>query len=877
MAKTTGTEPLTGVDLNSTTELTQKPDRGHLSLNLVQSNLTNLKNVNPSYSFHQSHLTSPATTPSPSSINHDTLYSANLSTSSLDTGLSSQEANSLKVSQNMGIVSGTTTADGNNFQQPVTFQKPQVLQTPYNNSMSAGSAKSVQQQYAYPQQPIIFTQPGAFAQTVQAPPMVIYNDQELLKLQQQQLQLQQQQLQQQQQQQQQPQPMVIPQQFNFVNQQQQLKQFQQFQQYQQAQLRQQQQQQQMAQRVQNPQFVFRQVPGGPASPQMPSPLSTTAQKPGQMFTSSPAASTSFQSTPLATTAAAIPTRQSNFRNQVPPGPRIRRSFSTSSPLSQTASSTVHKAPARSTQKGPYIHANIHFSNTDLSSAVMSPNSPTFQVNQIPSPSTTISEIETYDDIASLASPIVSPFMPNMPAIRFPTDSKRPNQDYSVDEVASNGDHDLIEPTKRQRSNTQGSQIVRRLSSTSETSVRPVGDVTSPKSISSSPCNSSRKPLTPAPSANSTNDTHIASTPSVPTIPATTSSSTVSAPTITTTTTMASNTTTKTLSTKKNAGRFNNTTIVRSPISGSFSTSTVSSAVAKKDNNKPTTSTFSVNIGSAGVSSFGSQGQQLVFPLNPVNGANQFENESIATLSGNASTSANHGKETSFSGRSRANAQNANNGMGRFEVLTFHQYEKPMTPEDRRLKQKQKQQKNDSKDKTLKARSSTQAAKKRVSMVKEENEDIEKSFKKEENKDPGSDNLKNGRENPSMALMDSSMTTVSTESTSSDSAPAETNTALTTTAASSGNSPLTIVPEIKSEPGVLAHDDIKPDNDVYMFDGDDTTIFTSSATVLDDEDFSNIMDYSFGGDHGTTGNLLMMHDPTIVDDNPVFLDDLTKYN
>ena len=93
--------------------------------------------------------------------------------------------------------------------------------------------------------------------------------------------------------------MVIPQQFNFVNQQQQLKQFQQFQQYQQAQLRQQQQQQQqqqMAERVQNPQFVFRQVPGGPASPQMPSPLSTTAQKPGQMFTSSPAASTSFQST-----------------------------------------------------------------------------------------------------------------------------------------------------------------------------------------------------------------------------------------------------------------------------------------------------------------------------------------------------------------------------------------------------------------------------------------------------------------------------------------------------------------------------------------------------------------------------------------------------
>ena len=70
---------------------------------------------------------------------------------------------------------------------------------------------------------------------------------------------------------------------------------------------------------------------------------------------------------------------------------------------------------------------------------MSPNSPTFQVNQIPSPSTTISEIETYDDIASLASPIVSPFMPNMPAIRFPTDSKRPSQDYSVDEVASNGD------------------------------------------------------------------------------------------------------------------------------------------------------------------------------------------------------------------------------------------------------------------------------------------------------------------------------------------------------------------------------------------------------------------------------------------------------
>ena len=98
---------------------------------------------------------------------------------------------------------------------------------------------------------------------------------------------------------------------------------------------------------------------------------------------------------------------------------------------------------------------------------------------------------------------------------------------------------------------------------------------------------------------------------------------------------------------------------------------MSSAVAKKDNNKPTTSTFSVNIGSAGVSSFGSARAATALPLNPVNGTNQFENESIATLSGNASTSANHGKETSFSGRSRANAQNANNGMGRFEILTFH--------------------------------------------------------------------------------------------------------------------------------------------------------------------------------------------------------------
>ena len=48
----------------------------------------------------------------------------------------------------------------------------------------------------------------------------------------------------------------------------------------------------------------------------------------------------------------------------------------------------------------------------------------------------------------------------------------------------------------------------------------------------------------------------------------------------------------------------------------------------------------------------------------------------------------------------------------------------------------------------------------------------------------------------MELMDFSMTVISTESTSSDSAPAETNTALTTTAASSGDSPLTIVPEDK---------------------------------------------------------------------------------
>ena len=144
-------------------------------------------------------------------------------------------------------------------------------------------------------------------------------------------------------------------------------------------------------------------------------------------------------------------------------------------------------------------------------------------------------------------------MPNMPAIRFPTDSKRPSQDYSVDEVASNGDHDLIEPTKRQRSNTQGSQIVRRLSSTSETSVRPVGDVTSPKSISSSPCNSSRKPLTPAPSKLDQRYSYCSHT-FCTYYTCHYFFTTGSAPTITTTTTMASITTTKTLSTKKNAGR-----------------------------------------------------------------------------------------------------------------------------------------------------------------------------------------------------------------------------------------------------------------------------------------------------------------------------------
>lgn len=604
------------------------------------------------------------------------------------------------IPQNLAVAAAATAFD-NSHMNNFAVQKQQALQAQFNNAMSTGSAKAVQQQHQqvqvpimhnpqfqqhmfqqaqqsqHSQQPQMFQMPQVphpqgqgmmYGQPMPPPQGMAITEQDLINMQvriQHQLQL----------------PLTQQQQMKL---QMQLRQLQHI--HQQMQMRNHQQGQQLKPRMAapiNPQFAFRPQPGMvPQMGQVPVPqipinsnglrivksspmvsqlanqpqnvpqMQQQPQEPQQQQQqiptpmAAPVIPTSApNSNPIAAAAAAAALSARQYRNPNQTGPRMGRSFSTSSHLSQPAQppNPLPQQPLR-VYSNSNTPTSMHFSPVDFSGSVLSPNSPNFL--QYPSPSTTFNEVEGMDDGSSLMSPIVSPFMPNMPAIRFPTDAKRPSTDYSMDEVIAGADGEVTgsgEKPKRLRSNAQGTQIPRRLSSASDSGQLSPGSNESPPAG-----NFTRKPPTPT---LATNNLHLSGRRPV-------------------------------------AGRYGPG--VRSPpITSPFSPP--SSAAASRENlvlAPRTTPTSAPTVSPA----FGSQGQQLVFPLNP-GSTTKFENESIVTFDrkeggivtgGNGGTGGNSGNA-----RGRARAISASNGMGRFEVLTFHQYEKPQTAEDRRLKQQQK--------------------------------------------------------------------------------------------------------------------------------------------------------------------------------------------
>ena len=920
-----------------------KPDsraNNSLSLNLVPSNL---KGLTSAYSIHQpmGNMPSPLSSSYPSSLNPESVYSVATSAtgSSMDsaTGMLQFDMKNPGVPvttngipQNLAVAAAAT-AIGNCQNNSFAVQKQQALQAQFNNAMSAGSAKAVHQQVSMvpnPQfqqaqpPPHMFQPPQMFEipqnmqgivynPAMQRPQMIAQgnirqqginmpmNEEEMYNLQ---LRIQQQQQQQ-----------FTQQQLKLQMQQMQSQQAQQlqFRNPQVQQVAQQQKQVRMLAPSMNPQFAFRPQPGmnmatqmGPmpvgngalrlvkSSPmvnqlahQMPNlmpnqiPMQMPNQMPGQV--QNPMASpiniipTSAPTNSLAAAAAAaaLSARQNAYRNPSQPGTRVRRSFSTSSPLSQStqASSPSQKAHQRIASKPVYSNGNtptaIHFSNSDLSAAVLSPNSPTFQISQYPSPSTTISEIDGVDDGSSLMSPTVSPFMANMPAIRFPAEIKRPSTEYSVDEVMANAEHELNggEKPKRRRSNAHG-QLVRRLSSTSESGPAATFDVNSPGNSGSPPSGPTRKPPTPTQaSAN---------------IP---------------------------MGQRRSVSRYGSSPVMRSPITGSFSPTSSAAAPLKENATKANAN----NTSSAINTSFGSQGQQLVFPLNPIQGTNAtFEHESIASFSGErkdmASGSGANSSSSNPRGRTRAVS---GNGMGRFEVLTFHQYENHMTPEDKRLKQHQKgganngasaatinagaavptnvpkPKKENVNSESNKVSSSSPVPKaekgvtappnllrasslgpdgmlaKRVSMVKEEDED---EFPLGDKGSRGPSQVKStdqDRPAESKNIVRQPEKPDDSEKPNQDKEGFSTE----TSKSSSGSG-------MEDNNFIIFQNGSEKGNGVYLFEGhDDTTIFNEGGSEFKqlDDDLNKFMDYSFDmsaidGSANGSGNLLI-NDPMVVGD------------
>lgn len=831
-----------------------KPDgrMNNLSLNLVQSNL---KGMNPAYSIHQplANVSSPLSTPSPSSLNHDSLYSTATSATSMDSSIGLLQFDMKNpgipittngIPQNMAVAAAAT-AIGNSQTNSFAVQKQQALQAQFNNAMSAGSAKAVQQQHQQlsmmqnqfqpaphmlQQQPIFQVpqnmQGMVYGPGVQRPQMVgpirqgaseqdLYNMQSRIQ-QQPQLKLQMQQMQLQQAQQQ------------FRNQQPIMQQQQQQQPVIQKQAR-------MLAPSMNQQFAFRPQPGIPTQmgpvqvgqglrvvksspmvsqmvPQMHNqiPHQMSMHMPNQISNQNQMASPSSapsNSLAAAAAAAALSARQNAYRVPNQPGTRVRRSFSTSSPLAQSQSSPSQKVPPRSS-KPAYSNGNtpttMHFPTTDLSASVLSPNSPTFQISQYPSPSTTVSEIDAMDDGSTLMSPTVSPFLSNMPAIRFPAEVKRPSTEYSVDEVIANAELEMNgDKPKRRRSNAHGQPLSRRLSSASESGQLSL-DTNSPGNSGSPPSTVPRKPPTPTQTAAGMH-----------------------------------------LNQRRSLNRYASNPAMQSPKAGQFSPT--SSAAAPKDNHAK------VNTSSAGNTSFGGQGQQLVFPLNPIQGNSAtFEHESIVSFSDRNDNGA------SSVPRGRARAVSAN-GMGRFEVLTFHQYEKPMTLEDKRLKQQQKSAAVPAKNKKENVNSESKGSSpvpkveksvvvtppkllrvpsslgldnsgKRVSMVKEEDEE---EVRAEPNTEPSKEPEKLDAEKPLEENNNGS---------------------------SDGDDFHDLFPNGSEEA-------------MYLFEPDDTTIFSNNGAGLDEE-LNKFMDYSFdmvtldgtGNNNNNNSTNLMMNDATVVGDD-----------
>lgn len=379
---------------------------------------------------------------------------------------------------------------------------------------------------------------------------------------------------------------------------------------------------------------------------MPNAMPPHMVKPGSSPVNTIPTSAPSSNLAAAAAAAALSARQHAYRNANPATTRIRRSVSTSSQLSNQLQSQMAQQwiqPKKSSSNGN-TPTSLHFGpSIDLSSAIISPNSPTFQISQYPSPSTTSSEIDGLDDGANLMSPIVSPFLSNMPPVRFPTEAKRPNVDYSVDEVMSTDTADFKSPSitenpKRRRSNVHGhaADLGRRLSSASESGQLGSNvDFNSPSSSGSPP-----PPITSEYSSPAIGPVGGHRKPPTPTLSAASIH----------------------LNQRRSGGRYVSP-VARSPMSGSFSPTSGTTLSREKTPTLQTTP------------SFGSQGQQIVFPLNSAQGID----DSRGSVE----------EKGQSPGKNWVRPGSTNGGMGRFEVLTFHQYENPPSTEDKRLKQKQK--------------------------------------------------------------------------------------------------------------------------------------------------------------------------------------------
>lgn len=399
----------------------------------------------------------------------------------------------------------------------------------------------------------------------------------------------------------------------------------------------------------------------------------------------------------AAAAAALSQRRGN--NQA--GTRIRRSYSSTSQAQALTPKFGGQQWIQPKQGAAFSNgstpASLHFgSGVDLSQGMFSPNSPNFPGSQYPSPSTTASEIEPGDDGSNLRSPIVSPFLPNMTPVWFSADAnRRLSIDNSVDGIVA-GDYTdsetnvgsmTSESSKRRRSNVHmDMNMMKQFSSP----IDPAAfasmsfDVNSPGSSGSPPPLAGSGFISPATGGGAAGAGGNRK-PLTPTLSATNIQ-------------------------MKQPGKYGSSPIARSPDTASFSpTDSMSSSREKTPVPVPVPS------------SFDSIGQQPVFPLKQM-GDHPVDFKDMLTPGPAQTTLA--------------------NGTGKFEVLTFHQYERP---EDKRKPkanggdpaklqvQPQPQQQQQSSADTEKMAppltrnaSAVDTSAKGVSMVKEEEEEVMKS-------------------------------------------------------------------------------------------------------------------------------------------------------